>query len=144
MIYVSLALDGTLANSPAGDVIVSELPTLIFISICLVVAMRWAEIHLYAMRNADQIPLRKVYFLLLLFILLIFLAYNPGECGALPLLHRHCGPFLPRSFYPIGRLHDHYINSSCRNYCIRVQSSPRIDFTCCCYGCSLLWLGDYS
>jgi len=79
VIYVILALNGVLDGAPAGDVILGELPTLFFITICAIIVLRWAEIHHFAMSRTDESPIRKailpVNVILYVFFIVIVLLY---------------------------------------------------------------------
>lgn len=57
---MALAFNGTLEGSPPMDVAFSELPTLLFLSICLVITLRWAEIYHYQLKRSKEHPIRKV------------------------------------------------------------------------------------
>jgi len=51
---------GVIADAPAADAILSQIPLLVFIIICAVIILRWADIHHYAMQNNKSSPVRKV------------------------------------------------------------------------------------
>jgi hypothetical protein len=61
------------------DVILGELPTLLFISICAIIVLRWAEIHHFAMKGPDDSPIRKaiipVNVVLYVFFIIIVILY---------------------------------------------------------------------